>query len=233
MLLGYFEQGPVYNSINFSLCSHGNSSAYTFQPQVTAITTRIASMLCPSSPLPVGTNYGNFPIPGNCYFWSAPSQPFVLPARVRDFESVCRPSKRPDTAVPKARLDLQALQNLTAKTVQRALESSRRVWLYRVNLLYSKTEAGLLAVSRDYLQEEVAAGILADADFKLISNGSNWLKERLPTEIETVLSRHRVRPGYAVLAGVARPVWVIPLNEIKLAKGKTIRPQPVEVSERI
>ena len=30
------------------------------------------------------------PIPGNCYFWSAPSQPFVLPARVCNFESVCQ-----------------------------------------------------------------------------------------------------------------------------------------------
>jgi prepilin-type processing-associated H-X9-DG protein len=73
MLLGYFEQGPVYNAINFSLCSHGNTSAYTFQPQVTAITTRIPSLLCPSSPLPIGTNYGNFPIPGNCYFASVGS----------------------------------------------------------------------------------------------------------------------------------------------------------------
>jgi prepilin-type N-terminal cleavage/methylation domain-containing protein/prepilin-type processing-associated H-X9-DG protein len=73
MLLGYFEQVPVYNSINFSLSSHGNSSAYTYQPQVTAIVTRIQSLLCPSSPLPVGTNYGGHPIPGNCYFASVGS----------------------------------------------------------------------------------------------------------------------------------------------------------------
>ena len=26
------------------------------------------------------------PIPGNCYMWSAPKQPFVLPVRIRDFE---------------------------------------------------------------------------------------------------------------------------------------------------
>ena len=35
------------------------------------------------------------PIPGNCYFWSAPSQPFVLPARVFNFESVCQRTSEP------------------------------------------------------------------------------------------------------------------------------------------
>jgi len=28
------------------------------------------------------------PIPGNCYMWSAPKQPFVLPVRVRNFENL-------------------------------------------------------------------------------------------------------------------------------------------------
>jgi hypothetical protein len=28
------------------------------------------------------------PIPGNCYMWSAPKQPFVLPVRIRNFESL-------------------------------------------------------------------------------------------------------------------------------------------------
>src|SRR5438876_2473662 len=36
------------------------------------------------------------PIPGNCYFWSAPNQPFVLPVRVCNFETVCRMSTRTD-----------------------------------------------------------------------------------------------------------------------------------------
>jgi hypothetical protein len=135
--------------------------------------------------------------------------------------------------VPKPAVDPQKLHALTAKVVRRVLESSPRVWLYRVSNLYGKKEPGLLAVSRDYLQEEVAGGILVDADFKAMSDGAHWVKERLPVEIETVLKRHCVRTGYAVLAGVARPVWVLPQNEIKLAKGKALRPQPVEVVEHI
>jgi prepilin-type N-terminal cleavage/methylation domain-containing protein/prepilin-type processing-associated H-X9-DG protein len=77
MLLGYFEQVQVYNAINFSIASHGDLSAYTYAPQVTAITTRIASFLCPSSPLPIGTNYsgvdGPHPRVGNNYFASVGS----------------------------------------------------------------------------------------------------------------------------------------------------------------
>jgi len=73
LLLAYFEQGPVYNSINFSLSSHGNGSAYTIYPQVTAITTRIASLLCPSSPLPQGTYIQGKQNPGNNYFASVGS----------------------------------------------------------------------------------------------------------------------------------------------------------------
>jgi len=67
MLLGYFEQTPVYNSINFSLVSHGDGNTHGDMVQITAITTRIPSLLCPSSPLPSGTYYGKN-IPGNCYF---------------------------------------------------------------------------------------------------------------------------------------------------------------------
>jgi prepilin-type N-terminal cleavage/methylation domain-containing protein/prepilin-type processing-associated H-X9-DG protein len=69
MILGYFEQTPVYNSINFALVSHGDAKTHGDMTQVTAITTRIPSLLCPSSPLPAGTYYGKN-IPGNSYFAS-------------------------------------------------------------------------------------------------------------------------------------------------------------------
>jgi prepilin-type N-terminal cleavage/methylation domain-containing protein/prepilin-type processing-associated H-X9-DG protein len=69
-MLPYFEQGAVYNSINFALVSHGNNTGDS--ANITAITTRIASLLCPSSPLPVGTYYGKSK-PGNNYFASVGS----------------------------------------------------------------------------------------------------------------------------------------------------------------
>ena len=72
MLLGYFDQVAVYNSINFSLISHGDGGGNGDRAQITAITTRISSLLCPSNPPPSGTYYGTR-IPGNSYFASVGS----------------------------------------------------------------------------------------------------------------------------------------------------------------
>ena len=42
----------------------------------------------------------NEPIPGNCYFWSAPNQPYVLPVRVASFESIaCTKGTRPGAEI--------------------------------------------------------------------------------------------------------------------------------------
>jgi prepilin-type N-terminal cleavage/methylation domain-containing protein/prepilin-type processing-associated H-X9-DG protein len=73
--LAYMEGGPIYNSINFSISSSDNCDNGI---QATAIGTRVASFLCPSSPLPIGTMYGclgvapfsNIRYPGNNYFGS-------------------------------------------------------------------------------------------------------------------------------------------------------------------
>jgi prepilin-type processing-associated H-X9-DG protein len=76
MLLGYLDQQPIYDSINFSLVSNG-ADPHGGPDQLTAVSTRIASLLCPSSPLPTG-NFAapGFPgagAPGNCYFASVGS----------------------------------------------------------------------------------------------------------------------------------------------------------------
>jgi len=72
LLLNYFEQAAVYNAINFNLVSHGDGNTHGDMAQVTAITTRIASLVCPSSPLPGNTYYGK-QMPGNSYFASVGS----------------------------------------------------------------------------------------------------------------------------------------------------------------
>jgi len=68
MLLPFLEQGPVYNSCNFSIINKDNGAgAYV---NFTAIGTRIQSFLCPSSPLPVGSQDSGRPRTGNNYFAS-------------------------------------------------------------------------------------------------------------------------------------------------------------------
>ncbi len=69
MLLPYVEQGPVYNSMNFMIVARG--SGLGEQMNNTGITTRIASFLCPSSPLPSSGAFLGKPWPGNNYFASA------------------------------------------------------------------------------------------------------------------------------------------------------------------
>lgn len=173
------------------------------------------------------------PIPGNCYFWSAPSQPFVLPVRVYNFENVCQQPAKTAKPVRTATSDPKVLHDRIAEAVKEALLSNPHVWLYPVNSLHGKKEAGLVALSQEYLQEAVAERICEDPAFNPTAGGGQWLQSKLPVEIESVLKRHKVRTGFAVLAGVSRQVWVLPQTEIKLAKGKSVRTQPVEVVEGI
>jgi len=71
LLMPFMEQTPTYNAINFSAVSHGDQGHLDLV-QSTAITTRVQSLLCPSSPLPTGTYYGKSR-PGNSYFASVGS----------------------------------------------------------------------------------------------------------------------------------------------------------------
>jgi prepilin-type processing-associated H-X9-DG protein len=71
-MLGFIEQQQVYNAINFSMISHGAANSKGDLTQVTAITTRINSFVCPSSPTTPGTYYGK-PITGTSYFASVGS----------------------------------------------------------------------------------------------------------------------------------------------------------------
>jgi len=76
MMLPYLEQTALYNAINFSIISQENNdaggAAAGILTQTTAITTQINSLLCPSSPLPIGSWFGRGK-PGNSYFASVGS----------------------------------------------------------------------------------------------------------------------------------------------------------------
>src|SRR5262249_7464900 len=73
-LLAFFEQVPIYNAINFSTISQGNPSDLPngLCVQVTAITSKISSFICPSNPTSSHTWLGR-PNPGNTYFASVGS----------------------------------------------------------------------------------------------------------------------------------------------------------------
>jgi len=173
------------------------------------------------------------PIPGNCYFWSAPSQPYVLPVRVLDFASVCE--RRVRAAEARQGSANQNWQGLVPAMISRALAENQKLWLYRVAAFAEKKETGAVAFSADYLRNAIA-GLLAESGH-LPHDGSpgstQTVHSTLVAEIEKVLRRMRARAGYAVLEGVTRPVWVLPQPNIKLVKGKTLRTGFVEVLSKI
>jgi hypothetical protein len=170
------------------------------------------------------------PIAGNCYFWSAPNQPFVVSARVRSFESVCAPSQTmdPGAVVPAAR----RLSRLVAESVRDALNQDINVWVHAVSSIFGKRSAGLVAFSEEYLRIAVANRMDSDPEFQMMPDQVAWLRDILPREIETVLARHQVRSGFANLAGSKRAVWVIPQSELRLRKPKSLHPA-IDVFERL
>lgn len=173
------------------------------------------------------------PIPGNCYFWSAPSQPFVLPARICNFESVCQRITAPAQATEEVKPNSKRITDLTAKAVKEALVSNPRVWVYPVSLLHGKPETGLIAVSRDYLMDAVCSTVCADPAIKAMRDGGHCLEAKVNVEVEALLKKHKAHSGYATLAGTVRRVWVLRRVEVKLENGKTVRSEPVQVLERI
>jgi hypothetical protein len=66
------------------------------------------------------------PIPGNCYMWSAPHQPFVLPVRVRSFEVLYRDKVNTDkTANPVQGTHAQALVKHLSEALDRLANALR------------------------------------------------------------------------------------------------------------
>jgi hypothetical protein len=63
----------------------------------------------------------NEPIQGNCYFWSAPNQPYVLPVRVASFDSVARVSLAQLSHAAEEKNDRPAVHQLVSTLVEEAL----------------------------------------------------------------------------------------------------------------
>lgn len=168
----------------------------------------------------------NEPIPGNCYFWSAPHQPFVLPVRVADFESVCRTMAGTQETDAAPRGTTEPVQATVATLVRTVLETHPRVWIYPVELLFGEKKPGWLACSADYLHNAVAQ----HPQVKRLAETASSFQQELAGEIARVLQQSGARRGYAVLEGVTRPVWVLRTTELSLANGK--RPQQTRADVR-
>ncbi len=161
------------------------------------------------------------PIIGNCYFWSAPSQPFVLPVRVCNFENVCQ---KP-VAATTSKASTNQIPGLVAQAVKESLAGGTTVWLYPVQTYNGKAEEGSLAFSADYLEKAVKEKL---HDVTSLGDHHDTIRQ----EITNVLQDHKARSGYAVLQGRNQRVWVIQQSSIKLAKSKKLR-TAVNVTDKL
>jgi uncharacterized protein len=162
------------------------------------------------------------PIIGNCYFWSAPNQPFVLPVRVCDFETVCQTPLTSSVGKPAS----GTYSELVAQAVKDALATDPSVWLYPVQASRGQLKEGWIAFSVEYLQVAVTKRIGE-------AKGLDGATDSLSPEIDNVLACYNARQGFAVLQARTQRVWLIPQTEIKLSKAKKLRATPVEIKQTV
>jgi hypothetical protein len=175
----------------------------------------------------------NEPIPGNCYFWSAPNQPYVLPVRVASFESIaCRKETRPGVEIKTERDEVEVTEFIS-RLVGEALSSSPRVWLYRVGRLFGKSEQSLITFSVDYLRSAVSNLTERGKVPPSLQANRERLAESVFAALDRKLEKLGGRFGYAVLQGATRPVCVLPENAVQLSDQKRLRAEIVDVDEAL
>lgn len=173
----------------------------------------------------------NEPIPGNCYFWSAPNQPYVLPVRVASFDTVARaPLAKPSA---EERTDRRAVPELVATLVEEAITKNGKVWLYPVGRIYGQTEPGHVAFSIDYLYTAVLGN--ADRDTRIPKSGAD--RGAFGDELKSVV-RERLRNlggrfGLAVLRGIKRPVCVLSELKISLPGSKQLQFETIDIDREL
>ena len=128
----------------------------------------------------------NEPIKGNCYFWSAPDQPFVLPARILNFDSVG--TDIPDVQHLLSSLDIRAgrfqgeerqAESKLAEIVYRTVTSTKAeggIEFYRLSEYPS--EEKMIACYRPRLSAQVAEKLDSDARKKFCTLNDTYVEDQ-------------------------------------------------------
>ncbi|MBM4063294.1 MAG: ATP-binding protein [Planctomycetes bacterium] len=96
------------------------------------------------------------PVKGNCYFWSAPDQPYVVPCRVANYD--LEATARTAAAAPAPASTRK--QDPLGEPVLRLLATDSRVWLMTLAEEHRQRFPDALAVSRDYLVQALEGALL-------------------------------------------------------------------------
>jgi hypothetical protein len=119
------------------------------------------------------------PIPGNCFMWSAPHQPFVLPVRVRNFEALYRECVRLGANEP-------MLPGLRAQEIGDALSGAiRRLALDLGEKLKSEPGIRFRRVPKSLLGDAEGVGIYSGQLYHIIRS----IKQEADTQPEDQLKK--------------------------------------------
>ena len=169
------------------------------------------------------------PVKGNCYFWSAPDQPYVVAVRVDNYDDIAPPAPVVAPGPP-------ALFDAVVQT----LAHQERVWLYRVTKVNGTAVVGVIAVADAYLaQQIIGSHALRDAsphEWEETSMGPRLRDAALMRVVDDAgLLVHGGR-GRGVLASADRRVVLLSesrLHELAGALGlavKALRPGDITVT---
>ena len=97
------------------------------------------------------------PVKGNCYYWSAPDQPYVVPCRVANYDREADPGSKPaaTTALPVSQATDPLIEQLL-----RCLAEDPRVWLMTIAESLRSEYGDALAVSRSFLQQALDSALM-------------------------------------------------------------------------
>ncbi|MBL8842906.1 MAG: DUF87 domain-containing protein [Planctomycetes bacterium] len=113
----------------------------------------------------------NEPVRGNCYFWSAPDQPYVVPCKVEEYRSVDGGAKSARTeAATKERAPAREVDDV-ARALLQVIALDPRIFLVPVESIDGKPAADLLAISRDYTTRGVAAELAERGSAETVAEG--------------------------------------------------------------
>ena len=132
-------------------------------------------------------NILNEPIKGNCFFWSAPDQPFVLPARILNFDSVG--NDFPDAQTAAAPITVRASQ--FESEARKAEEELAQAVLATIKAINSGAGVAFYSLPNDHsyatiawavykprLSAQIAAKLSEDNRKRFCSQGGTWLYDR-------------------------------------------------------
>ncbi len=82
--------------------------------------------------LPISLKIRNEPIRGNCFFWSAPDQPFVISAKVRNFDDVAKEGQEEKTSKEEMAPPIKSSLSPGAQACLNAANSDPDLWVFKV-----------------------------------------------------------------------------------------------------